>query len=192
MEKFVITIARGFGSGGKTIGKMLAEELKVNYYDKDLSKLASDESGIHESLFAMHDEKESKTLLKKKTALTSEDSIFAFQSETIRNLAEKESCIIVGRCADYVLAECSHVIRLFIYADEKACVHEVMERFALSEKEAVKKIETIDKERSAYYKHHTGRDWDCAKNYDLCLNSGELGFDKCIEIIKSYMEVKFK
>ena len=191
MENFVITIARGFGSGGKTMGKMLAEELHVNYYDKELAKLASEDSGIHEGLFGIADEKVKHSLFQKKSDLTSEDSLFAFQAETIRKLAKSESCIIVGRCADYVLKGYPNLVRVFIYADREACIREVMERFHLSEKEAAKKIETVDKERSAYYKHHTGREWENAMNYDLCLNSGELGFEKCKEIIKGYMKVRF-
>lgn len=191
MENFVITIARGFGSGGKTMGKMLAEELHVNYYDKELAKLASEDSGIHEGLFGIADEKVKHSLFQKKSDLTSEDSLFAFQAETIRKLAKSESCIIVGRCADYVLKGYPNLVRVFIYADREACIREVMERFHLSEKEAAKKIEAIDKERSAYYKHHTGREWENAMNYDLCLNSGELGFEKCMEIIKGYMKVRF-
>lgn len=192
MDQFVITIARGFGSGGRTMGERLAKDLHVNYYDKELSRIASEESGIHEGLFGIADEKVKKTFFKKKNDLTSEENLFQFQSEAIKNLAEKESCIIVGRCADYVLRGNRNVIRVFIYADEEACVKEVVERFGLSQRDAEKKIEAIDRERSTYYKHHTGNDWDCARNYDLCLNSGELGFDKCIEIIKAYMEVKSK
>lgn len=191
MENFVITIARGYGSGGKTMGKMLAEELHVNYYDKELAKLASEESGIHEGLFGITDEKVKRSLFQKKSDLTSEESLFAFQAETIRRLAQNESCIIVGRCADYVLKGNPNVVRLFIYADRDACIREVMERFRLSEKEAARKIETIDRERSAYYRHHTGCDWENAKNYDLCLNSGELGLQKCVKIVKGYMKVKF-
>ena len=191
MKNFVITIARGFGSGGKTMGKILAEELHVNYYDKDLSKIASEESGIHEGLFGITDEKVKKTLFQKKGNLTSEESLFAFQADAITKLAQRESCIIVGRCADYVLKGKDHVVRVFIYADREACVKEVMTRFDMTQKEAVKKIETVDKERSTYYKHHTGAEWDSAKNYDLCLNSSELGFDKCVEIIKGYMDIRF-
>lgn len=191
MDNYVITIARGYGSGGKTMGKMLAEELHINYYDKELAKLASEDSGIHEGLFGITDEKVKHSLFQRKSGLTSEESLFAFQADTIRRLAQNESCIIVGRCADYVLKGYPNVVRLFIYAEKEACIREVVERFRLSEKEAAKKIETIDKERSAYYKYHTGRDWENAMNYDLCLNSGELGLKKCVQIVRGYMKVKF-
>ncbi|NBH82191.1 cytidylate kinase-like family protein [bacterium C-53] len=191
MDNYVITIARGYGSGGKTMGKMLAEELHINYYDKELAKLASEDSGIHEGLFGITDEKVKHSLFQRKSGLTSEESLFAFQADTIRRLAQNESCIIVGRCADYVLKGYPNVVRLFIYAEKEACIREVVERFRLSEKEAARKIETIDKERSAYYKYHTGRDWENAMNYDLCLNSGELGLKKCVQIVRGYMKVKF-
>ena len=191
MDNYVITIARGYGSGGKTMGKMLAEELHINYYDKELAKLASEDSGIHEGLFGITDEKVKHSLFQRKSGLTSEESLFAFQADTIRRLAQNESCIIVGRCADYVLKGYPNVVRLFIYAEKEACIREVVERFRLSEKEAARKIETIDKERSAYCKYHTGRDWENAMNYDLCLNSGELGLKKCVQIVRGYMKVKF-
>ncbi len=191
MDNYVITIARGYGSGGKTMGKMLAEDLHINYYDKELAKLASEDSGIHEGLFGITDEKVKHSLFQRKSGLTSEESLFAFQADTIRRLAQNESCIIVGRCADYVLKGYPNVVRLFIYAEKEACIREVVERFRLSEKEAARKIETIDKERSAYYKYHTGRDWENAMNYDLCLNSGELGLKKCVQIVRGYMKVKF-
>jgi len=192
MEHYVITIARGYGSGGKTIGQMLSKELGIEYYDKDLIKIAAEESGINEGIFGSVDEKVKKSFLKKKNDITSSDSLFEFQSEAIRKLADKETCIIVGRCADYILKDRKDVIRVFIWADHDACVREVMERFEYTEKEASRKIEAIDKERSEYYKYHTGNDWYRATNYDLCLNSGELGFDKIIDIIKGYLEIRSK
>ena len=173
------------------MGKMLEEELNINYLVKELAKLASEDSGIHEGLFGITDEKVKHSLFQRKSGLTSEESLFAFQADTIRRLAQNESCIIVGRCADYVLKGYPNVVRLFIYAEKEACIREVVERFRLSEKEAARKIETIDKERSAYYKYHTGRDWENAMNYDLCLNSGELGLKKCVQIVRGYMKVKF-
>ena len=192
MEHYVITIARGYGSGGKTIGQMLSKELGIEYYDKDLIKIAAEESGINEGIFGTVDEKVKRSFLKKKNDITSADRLFEFQSEAIRKLADKETCIIVGRCADYILKDRKDVIRVFIWADHDACVREVMERFEYTEKEASRKIEAIDKERSEYYKYHTGNDWYCATNYDLCLNSGELGFNKIIDIIKGYLEIRSK
>ena len=192
MQTYVITIARGYGSGGKTIGQMLSKELGIEYYDKDLIKIASEESGIYEGLFGSTDEKVKKSIKMKKNDAASFEKLFWYQSEAIRKLATQENCIIIGRCADYILKDYKNVIRVFIYADLESCVRTVMERFGYSAKESEKKILAIDKERSEYYKYHTGHDWDCATNYDLCLNSGELGFDKVIEIIKGYLAIRFQ
>lgn len=192
MQNYVITIARGYGSGGKTIGQMLSKELGIEYYDKDLIKIASEESGIYEGLFGSTDEKVKKSIKMKKNDAASFEKLFWYQSEAIRKLATQENCIIIGRCADYILKDYKNVIRVFIYADLESCVRTVMERFGYSAKESEKKILAIDKERSEYYKYHTGHDWDCATNYDLCLNSGELGFDKVIEIIKGYLAIRFQ
>lgn len=192
MQNYVITIARGYGSGGKTIGQMLSKDLGIEYYDKDLIKIASEDSGINEGLFGSTDERVKKGITIKKNSVASQDKLFQYQSEAIRKLAKNESCIIIGRCADYILRDYKNVVRVFIYADLERCVRTVMERFGYSENESEKKILTIDKERSEYYKYHTGHDWDCATNYDLCLNSGELGFDKVIEIIKGYLAIRFQ
>lgn len=204
MEKFIITIARGYGSGGRTIGKMLSERLGIPFWDRDLIKLASEESGINEALFGQSDEKTKAGVFSKmnvytggekispeKKAFTNEENLFSFQAETIKRLAEEKSCIIVGRCADYVLKGMPGVIRVFVYADVDSCVKNVAEvKGITNEKEALKMIASTDKERAAYYKAHTGREWIDARNYDLCLNSGELGFEKCVRIISEYVKIR--
>lgn len=204
MEKFIITIARGYGSGGRTIGKMLSERLDIPFWDRDLIKLASEESGINEALFGQSDEKTKSGVFTKKSvytggekispdkkAFTSEENLFNFQAETIKRLAKEKSCIIVGRCADYVLRDMPNVIRVFVYADTDSCVKNVAEvKGITNEKEALKMIASTDKERAAYYKAHTGREWIDARNYDLCLNSGELGFEKCVDIISNYVKIR--
>lgn len=203
MDRFVITIARGYGSGGRTIGKMLSEKLGVEFYDRDLIKLASEESGINEALFGQSDEKTKSVFGSKvykgemispdKKAFTGEENLFNYQAMVIKKLAEEKSCIIVGRCADFVLRDLKNVVRVFVYADEESCVRNVAEvKGILDRREALKKISSIDKERAAYYKAHTGREWIDARNYDLCLNSGDLGFEKCTEIIASYLNIKLK
>lgn len=203
MEGFIVTIARGFGSGGRTIGEMLAKKLGVEYYDKDLIRLASDASGINEALFGQSDEKTKGGVFGKpkvytggvispsQAGFTSEANLFNYQAMVIKQLAERGSCVIVGRCADYVLRENPRVVRVFIYADEEHCIKNVGEvRGIYDRKEAIKTIAATDKERAAYYKAHTGRDWIDARNYDLCLNSGELGFDKCVELISQYINIR--
>ena len=122
---------------------------------------------------------------------TNEDYLWKIQYNLITELAQKESCVIVGRCADYVLRDEPHVVRVFIYADEEQCIKNAAEVKGITErKEAIKTITATDKERAAYYKAHTGREWIDARNYDLCLNSGDLGFDKCVDIITDFIKVK--
>lgn len=204
MSKFVVTIARGYGSGGRTIGKMLAKKLGVSYYDKEILSIASEDSGINESLFAMHDEKAKPTLFKRSKVysgelippdsddFTSAENLFNYQAKAIKELAAKESCIIVGRCADHILSGEEGVLRVFIWADTHACVDNVMNLCSMTKDEALRSIEKIDRERRAYYKLHTGNEWDDVRNYDLCLNTTALGFEKCVEIISSYIDIMNK
>lgn len=202
MAHNVITIARGYGSGGKTIGKRLAEQLGIAYYDHDLIRLASEESGIHEGLFGQVDERVKNALFKKGTGylktplapdseeFVSDDNLFALQAQTIKRLAEEASCVIVGRCADYVLKHRADVVRVFIYADKEACIRNIVEMYGVTDKEAEKTMEKTDRTRSTYYRYYTGHDWDNARNYDLCLDSSRLGFDKCVEIIQGYLTIR--
>lgn len=203
MDKFIVTIARGYGSGGKTIGKMLADKLGARFYDKELLRLASDASGINEALFGESDEKTSSGVFKKpkvykgeiispsESKFTSEENLFNYQAMVIKHLAAESPCVIVGRCADYVLRDDPSVVRVFVYADEENCIKNVADvRGITDRREAIKRITSIDKERAAYYKAHTGREWIDARNYDLCLNSGNLGFEKCVEIISDFIKIK--
>lgn len=202
MEQFIITIARGYGSGGRTIGQMLSKKLGVEFYDRDLIKLASEESGINEALFGETDEKTKSMFGSKKVykgemitpdkkTFTSEENLFNYQAMVIKKLAETHSCIIVGRCADFVLKDRKNVIRVFVYADEENCIKNIADvKGILDRREALKKMASTDKERAAYYKAHTGREWIDARNYDLCLNSGDLGFEKCVDIIADYVKIK--
>lgn len=204
MENYVITIGRGYGSGGRTIGKMLAKSLGINCYDRELLRLASDDSGINEKLFGKADEKLKSTLLYKiarniyngelippdSDDFVSNENLFNYQAKVIRQLAKTESCVIVGRCADFVLKDYENVIRIFVHAPIENCIKNVLDISTISEREAEKKITSIDKHRSEYYTYFTGREWDNVRNYDICLNSGELGFDKCVEIVKAYIDIR--
>ena len=206
MEKVVITIARQYGSGGRTIGQMLSEELGIPYYDKELLKKASEDSGIHERLFAGADEKLKNSPLLRITkkvyqgqlippesgGFTSMENLFNYQAKVIKELAEEESCIIIGRCADYVLRDYDNVLRVFVQAPEAYCIEQAKAKLSMPDKEIRKYIQKTDKERAEYYKHYTGREWTDARNYDLCLDSSKLGMQKCIEEIKAYMEVRFR
>ncbi|MBP5454763.1 MAG: cytidylate kinase-like family protein [Lachnospiraceae bacterium] len=205
MKKFVITIARQYGSGGRTIGQMLAKELGVEYYDKDLITKASEESGINVALFANADEKSGKVfrLFKKKryggkvlnpsdSRFTGEENLFNYQAKIIKDLADKESCIIIGRAADYILKDRDDVISVFVHAPMDFLIEQAGKKHSMSKKELEKYIIKTDKARADYYYSHTKRQWTDARNYDLCLDSSKLGFEKCVEEIKAYMDVKFK
>lgn len=206
MEKVVITIARQYGSGGRTIGQMLSEELGIPYYDKELLKKASEDSGIHERLFAGADEKlKNSPLLRitkkvyqgqlippESSGFTSAENLFNYQAKVIKELAEEESCIIIGRCADYVLRDYDNVLSVFVHAPEAYCIELAKTKLSMPDREIRKYIQKTDKERAEYYKHYTGREWTDARNYDLCLDSSKLGLQKCIEEIKAYMQVRFR
>ena len=155
----IITIGRQYGSGGKTIGAMLAEELHIPYYDKDLMKLASEDSGINEALFAKADEKVKNNLLYKVAKkvyqgelispesddFTSNDNLFNYQAKIIRGLADEESCVIIGRSADYILKEHKPILRVFIYSPDQVRIKNVKESHKVSDKEAKQIILETDK-----------------------------------------------
>lgn len=202
-EKYVITIARGYGSGGRTIGKLLSKNLGIPFYDREIIYMASEDSGINLELFGKLDEKVHKGIFdpptKKYTGklippessdFVSDENLFNYQAKIIKELADKESCIIVGRCADYVLKDRTDVARVFVWAPMENCIKNVMALEPLNEKEAEREIKKIDRYRREYYRYYTGKEWDDYTNYELCLNSALLGFDKCAECIKSFVEIK--
>lgn len=205
-EKIVITIAREYGSGGRTIGKMLAEKMGIHFYDKELMKLASEDSGINEALFANADETIKSTRLFKvansiyrgelippeSDDFVSTQNLFNYQAKIIKQLALEESCVIVGRCADFILKDYDNVLSVFIHAPHEYCMEQAAKKHSMSSKELEKFILKTDKHRAEYYKYYTGREWTDARNYDLCLDSSKLGYDRCVEEIISYISVRFR
>ncbi|MCI8326868.1 MAG: cytidylate kinase-like family protein [Lachnospiraceae bacterium] len=203
MENTVITIARGYGSGGRTLGKLLAKELGLHYYDRELIRMASDESGINEALFGEVDEKLKKSPLwriVKKTyngevippdsgEFVSDNNLFNYQAKVIRQLAKEESCVIIGRCADYILKDFDNVISLYFYAPREDCIKRVQDISSESVREIEKKIDKIDKYRAEYYKYYTGKDWKDATNYDFCLNTTSMSYEKLVEVVKAYITI---
>ena len=205
-EKIVITIARQYGSGGRTIGEMLSKRLGIHYYDKELMKLASDDSGINEALFANADEKiKSSNLFKiahrvyhgelispESDDFVSTQNLFNYQAKIIKELADQESCVIVGRCADFILKDYDNVLSVFIHALHEYCMEQAAKKHSMPSKELEKFILKTDKHRADYYKYYTGREWTDARNYDLCLDSSKLGYERCVEEIIAYINVRFK
>lgn len=201
MANTVITIARGFGSGGRTIGKLLAAKIDCDYYDNDLIKLASEESGINIELFGKADEKVKSGLFKRynrsygeyvlspdSAEFVSDDNLFNYQAKIIRDLAAKKDCIIIGRCGDYILRNNPDVIRIFVYSDEETSVKRVVDLYGIKPEEAKKTIEKIDKSRAAYYKYYTDKNWYDVANYDLCINTSNISFETAVDIIMDYIK----
>ena len=205
-EKIVITIARQYGSGGRTIGEMLSKRLGIHYYDKELMKLASDDSGINEALFANADEKikssnlfkiahrvyHGELILPESDDFVSTQNLFNYQAKIIKELADQESCVIVGRCADFILKDYDNVLSVFIHAPHEYCMEQAAKKHSMPSKELEKFILKTDKHRADYYKYYTGREWTDARNYDLCLDSSKLGYERCVEEIIAYINVRFK
>jgi len=198
-ENIVITIARQYGSGGKTIGAMLAKELGINCYSREILKMASEESGINEGLFGMSDEKIKKApwfkilnrpydgelLTPEDRDFVSDDNLFNYQAKVIQDLAEKESCVIVGRCADYVLGDYSNVINTFIYAYKDDRLNRIMDIYKLTEKQAADKIKKTDRERKLYYEARTGREWGGIESNSMMFNTSLLGIDGAVDALEA-------
>lgn len=205
MDNYVITIARGFGSGGKEIGTRLAKELGIPCYERQLIDMASEYSGINKRLFAEVDEKlrgsyAMKHLMKipytyvvepSDKDFTSDINLFNIQSEIIRELAKTESFVVIGKCADYVLRDMPNVISVYVEAPFADCVKTVMDRMQVTESRAKELVRKTDKYRSDYYKYYTrGIDWKNPCNYDITLNSSKVGWDNCVKMIQDYVNLK--
>lgn len=191
-KKFVITIARGFGSGGKQIAREVARELGIPCHEHDILTLAAEKSGFDRKKFADADEKIIKHSLLHTLSenFVPNDVLFEHQAQVIRELAEKESCVIVGKCADYVLRDMENVFSFYIEATRAVCLKNVMEKMDVSEAEANELITNTDKFRADYYKYYTGGNyWTNPVNYDLTLNSGKLGMANCVKVIKNYVKM---
>lgn len=202
MDKFVITISRCCGAGGTTIGKRLAKDLGISFYDKNLLKIASEDSGISEAMFATADEKLKGSLLYKVSKkvyqgelippesddFTTNQNLFNYQAKVLKELAEKESYVVIGRCADFVLKDHPKLIRIFLYADYDDCVEHEMAKHNIGKREAEKYVDKTDKFRSAYHKYYTGHDWMEMENYDICINTSAMEYEKAVELVEFYVK----
>jgi len=206
MDNYIITIARGFGSGGKQIGLRLSKRLGIPCYEKQILQMASDYSGINKSLFVKSDEK----LNGKKIAMAlkkfpkinrlaepnqkdfvSDVNLFNIQAEMIRELAKTESCIIIGKCANYILKDFDNVVSVYVEAPRRACRATIMDRLDVTAQEADQMIYQTDKYRSDYYSYYTGGGkWTDPVAYDMTLNSERIGYDDCADLIIYYKDIK--
>lgn len=206
MRNIIVTVARQYGSGGKTVAEMYAKKNGIPCYGRDILRKASDESGINEVLFAQVDEKlkngslfgiskkiyRGELLPPSSDEFTSPQNLFNYQAKVIRDLADKGPCAFVGRCADFVLTDRTNVVSVFVHAPKDYCLEQARLRNSMSTAELEKFIAKTDKFRGDFYRYYTGREWNDARNYDLCLDSSKLGFDKCVEAIEAYINVRFK
>lgn len=204
MNNYVITIARTCGSGGSYVGESLEEKLNIKLYGQDILQLASEDSGISLDLFARSDEELKSNPLFRFTKyiyngelippsssdFTSQENLFNYQAKVLKDLAEKESYIVIGRCADFILKDNENLVRVFIYADKADRVKTEAERLSISEKEAESRVDKVDKKRTNHYNYFTGNERDDMTNYDICLNTSVLSYDKCADIIIDYMKMR--
>ena len=206
MQNYVITIARGFGSGGKDIGMRLSKELNIPCYDREIITMASDKSGIDESMFVETDEKlrgkyianflrrlpHGLVIEPKEKNFTSDNNLLNIQAEIIKGLSRTESCIIIGKCADRILKGAFNVLSVYIDAPFDTCVKSIMKKMHVSTERAEELVRSTDKYRSQYYKYYSGGlDWTEPLNYDVVLNSDKLGRETCVKMIKEMIKVKF-
>lgn len=203
-NKYVITIGRQFGSGGRAIGEKLAKKLSIPFYDKELISLAAKESGMSPEVFKDIDETATNSLLYSISMglysfgngalamgdLPVNDKLYLLQHQLIKELAAKGPCVFVGRCADYILKEHKRCVNIFIYADMEYRKKRAIGAHDIEEKRAEHIINKTDKTRANYYSFYTGQKWGAPHNYDLCINSAKLSDDEIVELICSYIGLK--
>lgn len=193
-KHIVITVSREYGSGGRYVGKLIADKLGIKFYDKNLIKKVAEETGLSEEYIEKNEQKITSLANWNNgyySGLNNTDDLFVKESEAIRKLADKESCVIIGRCADFVLKENENVIRVFIYSDMQSKAKRATVIYGLDEKKAEKEINKINKLRANHYKYYTEKDWNNPNNYDICINSDILGVEKTADLICEMIEEKY-
>lgn len=183
--KVVVTISREYGSGGRYVGKLLADRMHLPFYDKELISLAAKESGLSSEYIVKNDE----IMASSKYKDNNDDRLFVAEVKVIKDLA-KHSCVIVGRCSDYILKDTKNTLKVFLYSDMDSKVKRAVKYYGISKEKAEKQIESINKKREKHYKYYTGRAWKNPNNYDLMLNVDLLGVEKCAELIENIIKSK--
>ncbi len=200
-KNFIINIGRQLGSGGRSIANILAQHYNITVYDRKLIELAAKESGLSQEFFENADEKKSHgffhsifsaraaaNALGNNDSYLSNDALFKVQSDIIRDLAERESCIFIGRCADYILRDHPCHINLFFTANLEDRIARMTSEKGITAEQAEELIEKTDRRRSDYYNYYSGKTWGAAESYDLCINTSYLGHERTAEILKEYIE----
>ena len=200
-KNFIINIGRQLGSGGRSIADILAHHYNITAYDRKLIELAAKESGLSQEFFENADEKKSHgffhsmfsnrvaaNALGSNDSYLSNDALFKVQSDIIRDLAERESCIFIGRCADYILREHPHCINLFFTANLEDRVARMASEKNITLAQAEELIEKTDRRRANYYNYYSGKIWGAAESYDLCINTSHLGFEGTAEMLINFID----
>lgn len=194
----IITISRQYGSGGRIVGKLLAERLGIPFYDNEIISLAAEKTGLSKECFVNAEETSTGNLLLSLTTLTPSvesfglplnEKIFLVQSQVIKEVAEKGSCVIVGRSADYILSDTENCINVFLQADLKDRINRAVEQYDLPEKNAEAAVIKTDKRRANYYNYFTGLKWGATGNYDLILNTSRMDLEKVVDVIEKYVSL---
>ncbi len=191
----IITINREYGSGGRYVGKLLAQKLGICLYDKNLITMVSNESGLSASYIEKNEQTMKDKLLANFNSqyynnLTNDDNLFIAETNAIKEIAKKGSCVIIGRCADYILKEEEHVIKVFLYSDEKEKVARAVKYYGLEEATAKKEIDKINKARQKHYNHYTEQEWKDASHYDISINVDKFGIEKTVELLEKTITQK--
>ena len=203
MKKKIVTISRQYGSGGRYIGENLAKAMGVPCYDEKLIDMVAKESGFAQSFVAEKGERMTGSLLfsiasslsfannvfSTNNGVTLQDEIYFTQNRIIKELADKGPCVIVGRCADYILREREDCLNVFIFADNESKIERAEKYFNITREEAPAVLKKKDKARANHYKYYTDQEWGMASNYDLCLNSGLIGIEGCVKAIQQVLEL---
>jgi cytidylate kinase len=184
-KHIVVTISREYASGGRYVGRILADNLGVNFYDQEIISLAAKESGLSKKYIKETDEK-----MTSHYTNSNDDRLFIAESKIINEIAKKESCVIVGRCADYILKDKKDTIKVFLYSDEQSKINRAVKYYGLTKENALKKINKINKDRAKHYKFYTNRDWYNLDNYDILLNVDKYGVEETAKIIEDYITKK--
>lgn len=199
----IITISRQFGSGGREIAEKLSEKLGIKFYDKELISMAAKESGVHPEVFESVDEKATNSLLYSLSmgmysfgnnfspldGMPINDKLYLLQHKIIKQVADEGPCVIVGRCADYVLRDRKDVVKVFIYADMDFRIKRAVETKDIKESKAEQVILKTDKSRANYYNFYSGKKWGLTESYDLCINRSTLTADQTVNVIDSYLKI---
>ncbi len=185
-QQVIITIAREYGSGGRYIGRLIADQLGIKFYDKDLIDAVAKETGLSEEYIEKQEEKRESLAgfnNNYQLGLNHADELFLKEAEVIRRIAEEESCVMIGRCADFILQEKENVIKVFVYSNKEDKIKRATEIYGIEAGKAEKEIKRMDKLRANHYKHYTEKEWGNPSNYDICINSDTLGVEKSAEIV---------